>query len=63
VRVYNKEIDATPGTVARRIMAIPLRDLSTGSVIGCMHFINKMSPSDAFTEADELLSTGKSVWT
>jgi hypothetical protein len=54
---FNRIVDSVPGTVAKRLMVIPLKNGLTGKVMGCLSMINKLNPADAFSEADELLAT------
>ena len=52
---FHKMVDGIPGILAKRMLCMPLRNVNSNEVIGCLSLINKCNPSDAFTEADELM--------
>ena len=51
--VFNHEVDCVSGVAAKRCMSLPLYNVETKKVFGCIHMINKRH-NDLFSDTDEL---------
>jgi hypothetical protein len=54
---FDLKIDGCPGIIVRNILSVPLKNETTGRVLGAIHLINKIGGKIGFTELDETFAS------
>jgi hypothetical protein len=54
---FDLKIDGCPGVIVKNILSVPLKNETTGTLLGAIHLINKTGGKIGFTELDETFAS------